>query len=472
MTETSIPTGLFFIDKSGAVSEEAQVTVPVPVAEPKDTVECAWKDEDDDSMNIDLMASNRSKKLRLSTAERSISGSEYAKRLREQFAKLQPRPKWAQMAASDEDNSQEASILDNPFSILASKTKSMAPLVPDVIALRRRRNPTNADPGKGAVCALDWHPRRADVLLLSTSSDRRLQVVSVEEQDAGQSEILATLSELPMNLKITAFSSACFAVDGNSVIAVADKSENVLVWRPFDGKGKVEIIHKLQPGLTWSKVLASPCGRFVAVLSANSLRHPSSVVLLDGKTLQRLGIVRCGNSVHCMTFSLDGSVLLVAGAGQKISVYSTSTLRCINQIPEESVGRLVTCMAFSPDSSLIALGSDSGVLNIYDSFLFLSQECQENIKPKLLRSIMNITSPLSLLCWHPSGELLAYGGTERKNALRLVHLPSGRVYANWPKNDCPVGYAHSLSFSKTSLVIGNNKGHVVQYALSHFANRI
>ncbi len=68
-------------------------------------------------------------------------------------------------------------------------------------------------------------------------------------------------------------------------------------------------------------------------------------------------------------------------------------------------------------------------------------------------------------------QMLAMASRMKRDALRLVHVPSLTVFANWPTSRTPLGHVHSAAFSPGGgfLAIGNAKGRVLLYRLHHYA---
>jgi U3 small nucleolar RNA-associated protein 18 len=87
-----------------------------------------------------------------------------------------------------------------------------------------------------------------------------------------------------------------------------------------------------------------------------------------------------------------------------------------------------------------------------------------------MKTILNLTTKISSQAFHPSGQLLAIASYEKKDQLKLIHLPSYTVYTNWPKEDTPLHNVEQLAFSPdgNSLAIGNKRGKVLIYQLPHF----
>jgi U3 small nucleolar RNA-associated protein 18 len=103
---------------------------------------------------------------------------------------------------------------------------------------------------------------------------------------------------------------------------------------------------------------------------------------------------------------------------------------------------------------------------------------------------MNLTTAVDTLVFSQDSQLLAMSSRMKKDAMRLVHLPSCSVFSNWPTSRCeqqrplmhasakplwstrrsPLHYVHSLGFSPNTgfLVIGNARGRALLYRLHHF----
>ena len=118
----------------------------------------------------------------------------------------------------------------------------------------------------------------------------------------------------------------------------------------------------------------------------------------------------------------------------------------------------ITRIAVSPDNKLLITGSQVGVLNFYEMPSY-----------QLSKSLFNLTMKISCLAIHNSSELLTYCSSESNRALRLVHLQTGRVFANWPKDNSPLFKVRSVAFDSGSfMAVGNSKGSVLLFGLCHY----
>ena len=84
---------------------------------------------------------------------------------------------------------------------------------------------------------------------------------------------------------------------------------------------------------------------------------------------------------------------------------------------------------------------------------------------------MNLTTLVSRLSFNHSSEILALTSKSKKDSVKLVHLPSLSVFSNWPTSGTPLGHVSGVAFSRESeyVAIGNHRGKVLLYSISHFA---
>lgn len=125
----------------------------------------------------------------------------------------------------------------------------------------------------------------------------------------------------------------------------------------------------------------------------------------------------------------------------------------------------------------MATGSSAGVVNIYGRDQFQAGAALSSkagllrpLAPTPLREIMNLTTTVDTLAFSPDSQMLAMASRMKKDAMRLVHLPSCTVFSNWPTGRSPLHYVHSLAFSPNGgfLAVGNARGRVLLYRLHHY----
>lgn len=78
----------------------------------------------------------------------------------------------------------------------------------------------------------------------------------------------------------------------------------------------------------------------------------------------------------------------------KVYVWDMSTRDCVHSFNDE--GCLTgTKLAVSPNSQYIACGSDSGVVNVYET-----EQCLKNASPQPLRAVSNLTTSIDHMCFN------------------------------------------------------------------------
>lgn len=119
-------------------------------------------------------------------------------------------------------------------------------------------------------------------------------------------------------------------------------------------------------------------------------------------------------------------------------------------------------------SGWMAIGSNSGLVNMYsaDAFAGTSSTAQ----PKPTKTIGNLTTAISTLRFNHDAQLMAIASREKKDAMKLIHLPSLTAFSNWPTSSSPIGHVTAVDFSPRSdyLAIGNTKGRVLLYHLKDY----
>ena len=101
----------------------------------------------------------------------------------------------------------------------------------------------------------------------------------------------------------------------------------------------------------------------------------------------------------------------------------------------------------------------------------LSAAGPQSPRPTPSKRLLNLTTPVECIEYSHDGAMLAMTSRWAKNAVRLVHTPTGTVFSNWPTSKSPLNYVFSCNFSPESgyLALGNDKGKVLLYRLKHYS---
>ncbi|KAG0303053.1 U3 snoRNP protein [Dissophora globulifera] len=449
-------------DESEDIADEARLTV-VYGGKP------AWVDEDDKRLSISLKSANRLKKLRKEESEDVVSGVDYEQRLRRQFEKVYPVPSWAQpegsrkrrrrtlqggAADSDSDYSDEEQEQDvDSISLLTSskgfieKSSQLRILSSESLEVTRVKNANQMGYSKSVIQSVEFHPNSQ--MLLTAGFDRTLRMFQV---DGKLNQMMQSVFYKDMPIY-----KASFSANGDAVVAAGRRK----YFYTYDIEaGKVDksqgIYGRQEKSL--EKFALSPCGKWIAFLGRDGF-----IILVATSTRQWVKNLKMNGNVRAVAWSADSSFLYSIGGDAEVYQWEISSGKCLHRFMDDG-GFKPTCIAVSPNDQFFAVGSRSGIVNVYD------RGCLSTRTPKALRAIGNLTTSIHTLRFNHDSQILAMSSKARKDQLRLVHIPSLKVFSNWPTSGTPLSYVTALTFSPRSgyLAIGNDKGKVLLYRLNHY----
>jgi len=279
-----------------------------------------------------------------------------------------------------------------------------------------------------------------------------------------QNPLITSLHLKHTPLSTTAFSSSA-ATDAtwNPQIYLSSRRRYFHIWDLPSGEiRKITRVYGQQDTQKSMETLKpSPCGRYVALLG--STRKGGGVInVLDARTLQWMGQVRVEGRKGLADFAWwgDGRGLCIVGRGGEVSEWSVEESRIVARWEDEGAvgtttlvlgGRVANAdekksgaLLVGPDR-WIAIGSTSGIVNVYDRGAWSSSP---PAKPAPAKSFDHLTTPISNMAFSPCGQLLVISSRWKRDALRLVHLPSCTVYRNWPTSKTPLGRISAVTLGK------------------------
>ena len=134
--------------------------------------------------------------------------------------------------------------------------------------------------------------------------------------------------------------------------------------------------------------------------------------------------------------------------------------------------------SFALCAKYYAVGSDSGAVSLYDregsrttAVLVGNQSATHANSSATIPfgEILNLRSPVNVLCFDPHSEYLLYASNTQKNAVRLYSMNSKCTISNFPSRGAEsVGRIHSVAFSPLSkeLTLGSSNGMLYTYDIN------
>lgn len=128
--------------------------------------------------------------------------------------------------------------------------------------------------------------------------------------------------------------------------------------------------------------------------------------------------------------------------------------------------------ALAASSHNLAVGSESGVVNLYSEHSHTARMGHNDFRKDPLKSIMNLHTSADSVRFNHDGQMLAMSTRREKHGMKILHVPSRSVFSNWPTSKTPLNYVWSMDFSPQSqfMAIGNDKGKCLLYRFQHYEN--
>ncbi|KAJ9110858.1 hypothetical protein QFC19_001367 [Naganishia cerealis] len=476
------------------------------------TKQVLWHDPADDQVRVDLAADNRLRKLAKGKAgkEAVVNGKGLESRLREQFQKMHPSPAWASKEArTDAKSTQSKTTLETLLSSTESfiaKAVSRGALPKSSLDIERLRDANyqartaegekakkgangkgqQAMPGgvvNGGVADVKFHP---NVEVLSViGGDRRLRLFTIDGH-TNPSLLNLHIASLPLK-------NAQFHPSGTALLLTGPRpyyytfdlrsqrclrSPETLFGGTAGAKNRKGLLVGAGAERNLEKAKFSPDGSVLAI--AGRRGQISLFQWGPGGASQLITTINSGKTggVKDLAFmGREGKELWVLGgeAGTEVDIWDLGQRQIIKKWKDEG-GFGGHMLRSSKNGEYCAIGATTGVVNVYDTSEIASQSGYEQdigllpITPKPMRELMNLTTSVSTLAFNHDAQIMAIGSDKKKDAFRMIHLPSATAFSNWPTSSTPLGTVTSADFSAGSeyVAIGNTKGKVLLYGLKHY----
>ncbi|KAL8694287.1 MAG: hypothetical protein Q9218_001055 [Villophora microphyllina] len=405
----------------------------------RNDAEAAWYDSDDERIVVSLQTNPRLRKLRDYEDEDLVNGIEYTKRLRRQFERLYPMPGWAIQAFHDttiqKSQSGRSSIpqdsdqrSDSDNEMLEDSDELAAPPLAKFLqqpsTLIQRQQSTSKN-GKRKL--------RPEVIDIQRTKD----VGDVQPVGPASTISLHHISPRPPNpnplltslhVRSTSIATSSFHPPEGSKIFFAGRRRYFHSWDLETGRiDKISRIHGHQGGQkSMERFRLSPCGRWMGLVGSER-KGGGLINVLDAHTNQWVAEVRVESKGGVADFAWwsNGEGMTVLGKGGEAVEWDGKQKKVVARwVDEGAVGTTVVALGGRGngakdlgDDRWIAVGSSSGIINIYDRRSWGALDIAANPKPT--RAFDQLTTPTSHLKFSPDGQLMVMASRWKRDALRL-----------------------------------------------------
>lgn len=195
----------------------------------------------------------------------------------------------------------------------------------------------------------------------------------------------------------------------------------------------------------------------------------NQVLVCKTESMALVKAFRCNAKVIDAVFSPLRETLLVFDQDGLIYEYCLQTFGCLGKKGCPS-GSLVSCLQVVPldaRSFYLLVGGDTGIVDFYRLEYGDSAGCLTSLGEAAYSS-GNLVTSIAGMAVHPSQLVVALYSDQKEGALRLVHLPTLKVF---PMAPLPVGKITAVSFSADQqyMSVADHHGGAHLYGLTYFA---
>ena len=385
----------------------------------------AWIDPSDAAISIPAKKANI-----LDNEEEKVSGEAFQEELSKRFERATEHidTSWADL---DKNTGQTY----ESTSIFTGQTDSIP--TDRLVIIRRADLPKTKD--AGGFKKIAFHPIESICAYIGNKGT--LTVASYSN------EATSALFELPANGRFRY--CLCYSPDGARIFVGCSQGK----FQSIDSNGS-NLFDNMIPGCK-DDVNAIDCSENLLALVTTK-----SVHFFNSSNLSFIRSVETSeDKLMCGKFTEDGEFFVVAGSHGRGHVISCDTKKiksvAVFQHEEHQHIRALDCRG-----GLVAMGTEAGILSLFElDSLRISPKPGRLIIPKPILTKMNLTTYIDTVRFHPSGEILVFASSGTTDALKILNVPSGQVYPNWPTQKTPLKYVKDADFSGNGLylAISNNK---------------
>lgn len=403
-------------------------------AEPK-TRQPAWEDSDDEGKDVVISIDTKQPELK--------QKQDYKRQLKNKFERILGTPAWAELDRKADSDSDDDTL--QTIGHLAQPAKQV--LTRGILSFRKMKDLNRATYAEGpSITGVEFHPYSTVGLVTGSQG-----IATIYSIDGKKNEQLHSLEFKNYPIRCCRFNN-----DGTEAI-FGGSQKYFYTYDLIGGQTRRVFLPKSITKMTQFEV--SPCGKYIGVIGRFGEVH-----ILYATSKELITTFKQEHPVTALTFSHDSKRLLTHSCDTEVNVFDMQQQRFMHRFVDDGCIN-GSSIAMSPNGQLLATGSEQGVVNVYN----YENVCNSST-PVPEKVLLNLTTAISNIKFNHTTELLAYASKDVKDAVKLVHFPSGTVYSNFPGIQGNIGKPNVIRFSPQSgfLAIGNQSKEVSLYRIKHY----
>lgn len=404
----------------------------------------AWQDQDDN----EIPGENKEEHTDGPPVHKMARKTdEYSDQLRKKYKKIMGVPKWAERSDADKPSDDEE---DDEILRKATRFVGDSKNLPTSTLQIHKCAPLAFDSRENSVLkSVEFHPSSQVALVAGLSGTATICQVDGKTNAKIQA---VHFDRFPIYC-------AHFSHDGHEIWAGSSQKDHMFCYDMIAGK-TTQIRFPKGLNITNTKQFyVSPDGQYFVLTGRFGEIH-----IVSAKSKECLDTLKMNKQVKSVAFSPDGSLMYTFG-GNSICIWDMKSRRCRQRFTDQGCIEGLS-LAASPNGQFLASGSDSGVVNVYETSKLL-----ETRYPAPLKEIMNLTTEVTHLKFNCTSELLAMSSSFKPNAVKMVHFPSLTAFSNFPgKHDFRYSNCIDISPNSGYFLCGNNLGTAHLFRLKHYSS--
>ncbi|KAL1117395.1 hypothetical protein AAG570_004721, partial [Ranatra chinensis] len=408
---------------SGTDSDGSDVQFSDTLASPRR--EPAWKDDDDCVLRRveDAIQMQGCRKRPFGVDLRD----DYGELMRRKFQTMVGEPTWAKLTSKTKGKRDPAVFFfQSCGNLIVRRSKDYLPKT--TLDIKRLASLNSETRNEGPIVkAVEFHHKSTVALVAGLSG-----VASIFQVDGRSNNKLASIHFDRFPVRCAKFSS-----DGEQFIVGSQHHTHFYCYDMMEGRTVKVPVHHNTHQTNMKRFEVSPDGRLIAVCGKFGSIH-----LMTSASKEWVGHLKANNNVSDIAFNSDGSLLYSHGECGEVTVWDVRRRCCQARFYDE--GCLTgTRIAVSPNDQLLACGSSSGVVNVFDTKTLSGSVSATG-------GTLSGVTPLKAVMFDSTSQVLAMASDEKHNAVKMLHFPSMTVFSNFPSLNSSYGRVQEVAFSPNS----------------------